>query len=201
MKGARRVEGRSAPRRRRSRSVVRLVTVTVVASATAAALVTGCQESPPAKRGEPAGWIPSALPVYTASVQPAAVRTREVEGYSRILTTTQGLSIYVNNEPTNSRNPVCTGSCTSVWHPVLVDLGDLVDPGTLGVRISTIDRPGQGHQLAVNGQRAYTFAADRPGELQGDLFITGSRTGRTYTWRAVRVPHGAPDQVVFKPRK
>ncbi|MFD2077756.1 COG4315 family predicted lipoprotein [Actinopolymorpha cephalotaxi] len=165
-----------------------------------AALVAGCQGDSPT-RGKPAAWVPSALPAYTPTVQAAAVRTREVKGYSRIMTTSQGLSIYVNDGPASPANAVCTGSCTSVWHPVLVNLGDLVDPGTLGVRISTIDRPGQGHQLAVNGRRAYTFVADRPGQLQGDLFITGSSSGKTYTWRAVRVPKGAPAQVVFKPRK
>ncbi|SDS01159.1 hypothetical protein [Actinopolymorpha singaporensis] len=199
MNRARSLQGRSAPRR--SRSVVRLATGTVMASVTAAALLTGCQGDPPPKRGEPAGWVPSALPAYTASVQPAAVKTREVKGYSRILTTSGGLSIYVNNSPPNPANPVCTGSCTSVWHPVLVNLGGLVDPGTLGVRIATIDLPGLGHQLTVNGHRAYTFVADRPGDLRGDRFITGSSSGRTYTWRAVRVPQGAPREVVFKPRK
>ncbi|MGW0232163.1 hypothetical protein ACWDWO_27960 [Actinopolymorpha singaporensis] len=73
--------------------------------------------------------------------------------------------------------------------------------GSLGVRIATIDLPGLGHQLTVNGHRAYTFVADRPGDLRGDRFITGSSSGRTYTWRAVRVPQGAPREVVFKPRK
>ena len=200
MKRARSLKGRSAPRPSRPRRSVRLATVTVMAVVFVAVLVAGCQGDPP-RRGKPAGWVPSALPAYTATVQAAAVRTREVKGYSRILTTSQGLSIYVNNGPATSGEAVCTGSCTSVWHPVLVNLGNLVDPGTLGVRISTIDRPGQGHQLAVNGRRAYTFVADRPGQLQGDLFITGASGGRTYTWRAVRVPSDAPGQVVFRPRK
>ncbi|MET9019563.1 hypothetical protein ABZV93_06245 [Actinopolymorpha sp. NPDC004070] len=129
------------PRPRRPQTVVRAA-ATVVAAVMVATLLTGCQRGSPSERGKPAGWVPSALPAYTATVQAAAVRTREVKGYSRILTTTQGLSIYVN-----------------------------------------------------------TFVADRPGELQGDLFITGSSSGRTYTWRAVRVPKNAPTDVVFKPRK
>ncbi|MFD2077758.1 COG4315 family predicted lipoprotein [Actinopolymorpha cephalotaxi] len=129
------------------------------------------------------------------------VLTREVKGFSRLLTDHRGMTIYTNSGPVNSKVPGCTGSCTSVWHPVIVDARELTGPGSLGVRLTVLERPGGLHQLAVNGHRAYTFVADSgPGQVGGDSFITGGAQNRTYTWRAVRVADAAPTEVVFTPR-
>lgn len=176
----------------------------VVATVTVAVLVVvlnGCQGSPPPEHGRPAGSVPSARPAFTPTVGPPVVRTVEIKGHSRFLADYRGATLYTSTGPVNAKGPLCTGSCTSVWHPVLVHSAGLRDPGGLGVRIGTLDRPGGLHQLAVNGHRAYTFVDDtKPGQLTGDGFITGGLSGQTHTWRAVRVSPRAPARVVFTPK-
>ncbi|GAA2757609.1 hypothetical protein [Actinopolymorpha rutila] len=198
MSRARSLDGRIAPYVRPASGVVRLA---VAASAAAMVLATGCGGgSNPPEPGKPAGFVPSAAPAYTPTVGPSVLRTREVAGHSRLLTDHRGLTLYTNSGPVNSKVAVCTGSCTTVWHPVVVGAGDLADPGTLGVRIGVSNRPGSLHQITVNGRRAYTFVDDRPGEARGDRFITGGPNGQTYSWQAVVVSKDAPNQIVLKPR-
>lgn len=186
--------------RTRLRAGRRIVVATLTAAVSAVMLVVGCQGSSPSARGKPAGLVPSARPVFTPTVGPSVVRTVEAKGHSRFLADYRGRTLYTSTGPASAKTPLCTGSCTSVWHPVLVHSTGLSDPAGLGVRIGTLDRPGGLHQLAVNGHRAYTFVGDtKPGQLSGDGFITGGLQGRTHTWRAVRVSPGAPVRVVFKP--
>lgn len=97
----------------------RLAVVAVVA---AAVLVAGCQGNPPtAKPGRPAGFVPSAPGAYKATVGPSVVKSRDVKGYGRVLADYRGLTIYTNNGPPNTKVARCTGSCTTIWHPVLVE--------------------------------------------------------------------------------
>ncbi|MFD2077755.1 Predicted lipoprotein with conserved Yx(FWY)xxD motif [Actinopolymorpha cephalotaxi] len=178
-----------------------VVRLAVAATVVGALLVTGCGGNPkPSQSGDPAGFVPSAPPAYTPTAGPSVLRSREIAGFSRLLTDHRGLTVYTNSGPVNSKVGVCTGSCTSVWHPVVVRTGDVADPGTLGVRIGVADRAGGLHQITVNGHRAFTFVDDKPGQARGDRFITGGPKGQTYTWRAVVVPKDAPTQVVLKPR-
>ncbi len=177
----------------------------VLATASTVALVlslAGChQESPPSKHGEPAGFTPTAPSAYTPTVGPSVLTTTvESGGQRRLLGDYRGRTLYVSTGPVNAESPLCTGTCTSVWHPVLVRTAKLTDTGSLGVRVTTLQRPGGLYQLAVNGHRAYTFVDDgRPGQFKGDMFITGGAGGRTFTWRPVRVSKDAPSRVALKP--
>lgn len=174
----------------------------VTAAIMSMASVAGCQGNSPSPRRDPtAAVVPSAPAAFTPTVGPSVVRTREVRGFSRLLTDHRGMTVYTNSGPVNSKMPACTGSCTSVWHPVIVDARELTGPGSLGVRLTVLERPDGLHQLAVNGHRAYTFVADTgPGQVGGDTFITGGPHNQTYTWRAARVADAAPTEVVFTPR-
>ena len=195
---ARSLDGRIAPYPRRPSRAVRLAMAATVA---AALLVAGCGgNTKPPKAGDPAGFAPSAPPAYTPTAGPSMLRTREIAGFSRLLADHRGLTVYTNSGPVSSAVGVCTGSCTSVWHPVVVRSGGLADPDALGVRIGVAERPGGLHQITVNGRRAFTFVDDRPGQARGDQFITGGPKGQTYTWRAVVVSKDAPAQIVLKPK-
>ncbi|MET9019564.1 hypothetical protein ABZV93_06250 [Actinopolymorpha sp. NPDC004070] len=186
---------------RRQRAAAGVVRSAMAAAVVAVLLAAGCGGNPkPSEPDKAVGFVPSAPPAYTPTVGPSTLRTRDIAGFSRLLTDHRGLTIYINNAPVDSKVGVCAGSCTSVWHPVVVGTADLADPGTLGVRIGVLDRPGSLHQITVNGRRAYTFVDDRPGQARGDRFITGGPKGRTYTWRAVVVPDNAPTRVVLKPK-
>jgi predicted lipoprotein with Yx(FWY)xxD motif len=185
----------SAPPAARWSGVARLALAGIVAVAVLAA---GCQGSPPPAhiRGKSAGWIPKAPPAFTPTTGPSVVRVVTIRG-GRFLTDARGMTIYLNNGP--AKVPWCTGSCTYVWHPVLVTLGHVVDSGNLGVRLGILDRPGGLHQVSVNGHRAYTFSGDtKPGQFHGASFITGRGPGRLYTWRPVPVTDNAPTAIVLK---
>jgi predicted lipoprotein with Yx(FWY)xxD motif len=82
-----------------------------------------------------------------------------------ILTTTKGRTLYSLSAETKGRF-ICTGSCLSIWHPLVVPAG--VKP--IGpVKLGTIKRPDGRTQVTFKGRPLYSFGGDsKAGEVNGE---------------------------------
>ena len=78
-----------------------------------------------------------------------------------------GRTLYSLSAETNGRF-ICTGSCVSTWHPLLVHRGQR----PTGVpALSTIRRATGQTQVTYKGKPLYTFAGDqKPGDAKGEGF-------------------------------
>lgn len=82
-----------------------------------------------------------------------------------ILTTTKNRTLYSLSAETNGRF-VCTASCVSIWHPLLVPAG--VKPKG-PVRLGTIERPDGKTQVTYKGRPLYSFSGDsKAGDVNGE---------------------------------
>jgi predicted lipoprotein with Yx(FWY)xxD motif len=101
-----------------------------------------------------------------------------------ILTTTKGRTLYSLSVEKNGKF-ICTGSCLSVWHPLVVRAG--VMP-TGPVKLGTIARPdGGGMQVTFKGRPLYRFGGDAKA---GD--VNGEGIKDVGTWHAATAPKAAP---------
>ncbi|HEX3608545.1 MAG TPA: hypothetical protein VHU14_02560 [Solirubrobacterales bacterium] len=96
-----------------------------------------------------------------------------------VLTTTKGRTLYSLSVEKNGKF-ICTGSCLSVWHPLMVPAG--VKP-TGPVKLGTIARPEGGTQVTYKGRPLYRFGGDsKAGEANGEGIKDVG------TWHAAAVP-------------
>lgn len=83
-----------------------------------------------------------------------------------VLTTSSGRTLYYFTKDTASK-VACTGSCTSIWPPLLskgTPRAAVSLPGTLGVRSDP-----NGSQVTYNGHPLYTYSGDsKPGQANGE---------------------------------
>lgn len=100
-----------------------------------------------------------------------------------VLTTTKGRTLYSLSAETKGRF-ICTGSCLSIWHPLVVKAG--VKP--IGpVKLGTIKRPDGRTQVTYKGRPLYSFGGDtRSGEANGEGIKDVG------TWHAATVAKLAP---------
>jgi predicted lipoprotein with Yx(FWY)xxD motif len=84
-----------------------------------------------------------------------------------VLVDRSGLTLYSLSAETRGRF-ICTGTCVSVWHPLVVRAGQQpTGSGSLG----TIRRPGGQTQVTYKGKPLYTFSGDhKPGQAKGEGF-------------------------------
>jgi predicted lipoprotein with Yx(FWY)xxD motif len=96
-----------------------------------------------------------------------------------VLTTTKGRTLYSLSVEKHGKF-VCTGSCLSIWHPLLVPAGvHPIGPVTLG----TIKRPEGGTQVTYKGRPLYRFGGDtKAGQANGE----GAKD--VGTWHAATAP-------------
>ena len=84
-----------------------------------------------------------------------------------VLVNRAGRTLYSLSAETNGRF-ICTGSCVSTWHPLLVRRGQ---KPTGAHALKTIRRPTGQVQVTYKGKPLYTFAGDRkPGDAAGEGF-------------------------------
>jgi predicted lipoprotein with Yx(FWY)xxD motif len=84
-----------------------------------------------------------------------------------VLTTRRGLTLYSLSVERHGRF-VCTRSCLSVWHPLVIRKG--VKPRG-PVKLGTVRRPDGRTQVTFRGRPLYTFSGDsRKGEAGGEGF-------------------------------
>src|SRR5690242_13816767 len=85
----------------------------------------------------------------------ATVKTGHALGRT-VLVNRAGLTLYSLSAETNGRF-ICTGSCLTVWHPLVVRRGQK----TTGSRsLGTIRRPNGPTQVTYKGKPLYTFSGD-----------------------------------------
>lgn len=96
-----------------------------------------------------------------------------------VLTTTKGRTLYSLSVEKNGKF-ICTASCLSVWHPLMVPPG--VRP-TGPVKLGTIERPEGGTQVTYKGRPLYRFGGDsKAGQANGEGIKDVG------TWHAAAVP-------------
>jgi predicted lipoprotein with Yx(FWY)xxD motif len=84
-----------------------------------------------------------------------------------VLVSRAGLTLYSLSAETNGRF-ICTGSCLSLWHPLVVHQGQK-PTGHSGLR--TIRRSGGQTQVTYKGKPLYTFSGDhKRGDAKGEGF-------------------------------
>jgi predicted lipoprotein with Yx(FWY)xxD motif len=82
-----------------------------------------------------------------------------------VLTTTKGRTLYSLSVEKNGKF-ICTASCLSVWHPLMVPAG--VRP-TGPVTLGTVERPEGGTQVTYKGRPLYRFGGDtKAGQANGE---------------------------------
>jgi predicted lipoprotein with Yx(FWY)xxD motif len=106
-----------------------------------------------------------------------------------ILTTKTGHTLYSLSVETNGRF-ICTGSCLSVWRPLVVAPG--VKP-TGPVKLGTVRRPDGRLQVTYKGKPLYSFGADKAGEVNGEGIKDVG------TWHAAGSPKSAPPAAPTSP--
>jgi predicted lipoprotein with Yx(FWY)xxD motif len=100
-----------------------------------------------------------------------------------ILTTTKGLTLYSLSAETGGRF-ICTGSCLSNWHPLLVPAA-AKPKGP--VKLGTIKRPEGKIQVTFKGRPLYSFSGD---SKAGD--VSGEGIKDVGTWHAATISSAAP---------
>jgi predicted lipoprotein with Yx(FWY)xxD motif len=102
-----------------------------------------------------------------------------------VLTTTKGRTLYSLSVEKNGKF-ICTASCLSVWHPLMVPPG--VRP-TGPVKLGTVERPEGGTQVTYKGRPLYRFGGDsKAGQANGEGIKDVG------TWHAASVPRQAAEQ-------
>jgi predicted lipoprotein with Yx(FWY)xxD motif len=101
-----------------------------------------------------------------------------------VLTTTKGRTLYSLSVERNGKF-ICTASCLSVWHPLMVPAG--VRP-TGPVKLSTIERPEGGTQVTYTGRPLYRFGGDSKAEQ-----ANGEGIKDVGTWHAASPPRKATE--------
>jgi predicted lipoprotein with Yx(FWY)xxD motif len=101
-----------------------------------------------------------------------------------VLTTTKGRTLYSLSVEKNGKF-ICTASCLSVWHPLMVPAG--VRP-TGPVQLGTIERPEGGTQVTYKGRPLYRFGGDtKAGQANGEGIKDVG------TWHAASAPQKAAE--------
>jgi predicted lipoprotein with Yx(FWY)xxD motif len=101
-----------------------------------------------------------------------------------VLTTTKGRTLYSLSVEKNGKF-ICTASCLSVWHPLIVPVG--VRP-TGPVKLGTVERPEGGTQVTYRGRPLYRFGGDsKAGQANGEGIKDVG------TWHAASPPQKAAE--------
>jgi predicted lipoprotein with Yx(FWY)xxD motif len=102
-----------------------------------------------------------------AKAQPSkrVVTVEETSGGGSVLANLKGRTLYSLSVEKHGKF-ICTGGCTSVWHPLLVPKG--VKP-TGPVALGTVQRPEGKTQVTYKGRPLYSFSEDKnKGETNGE---------------------------------
>ena len=109
------------------------------------------------------------------------VSSQSIDGMT-VLVDSSGRALYTPTQE-QSGKVLCTGSCTSIWKPVMAS-GKPSAPAGVGGNISTLMRPDGTRQVTSNGQPLYSFTQEGPGQLAGNG-VSDSFGGNSFSWRAV----------------
>ena len=104
----------------------------------------------------------------SAGTATLAVNTMKIPGVGTVLVDSGGFTLYHLQGETTS-NLKCTGSCPSIWPPLLDNSGAKPTGGaSVTGTLSTFSLPDGGTQVAYNGMPLHTFTGDSaPGQASG----------------------------------
>ena len=87
--------------------------------------------------------------------------------HQKVLVNRNGLTLYSLSVEQRGRF-ICTGSCLSLWAPLVVPKGTTP---TGALHLGTVRRPDGRTQVSYRGRPVYTFTQDRkPGDVKGNGF-------------------------------
>jgi len=94
--------------------------------------------------------------------------TGSISGFGVVLQAPSGLTLYHLPSETNG-TITCTGSCASVWRPLLASSGKLPAASPdVASHLGTVKRPDGGLQVTFDGMPVYTYVSDTaPGQAKG----------------------------------
>ena len=131
-----------------------------VAPTTAPTSVPSTNVSPPTSTS-PGSTSPGTVTPATATVQVGSFKGQQ------ILTNSAGMTLYVFGSDTPNKS-ACTGSCATVWPPLMASGTVTAGSGLSASMFSTITRDDGSMQVAVNGHPLYLFQSDtKPGDATG----------------------------------
>jgi len=105
---------------------------------------------------------------HVARATLTTVRIRETGDFGRILTGTNGMTLYVfdRDEPGVSN---CVDRCAEIWPPLTLEAGAPIPPVDLPGSLTVIERPDGRWQVAYNGRPLYFYINDgQPGDTTGE---------------------------------
>lgn len=88
-----------------------------------------------------------------------ALGVQTVGSIGKVLDTSEGLTLYHLTTESNGKIE-CTGSCVSIWPPVLVQGAVPTAPAGISGTIGSIERPDGTTQLTFDGMPLYTYSGD-----------------------------------------
>ena len=151
-----------------------------IASVATLLILTACTKDTTSNAGAGGGGGNSPAPAG-----PVKVSTTSIAGLGSVLVDAQGLTLYYDQGESGG-SIVCTGSCASIWPPLLLPSGVSAATAGSGVdasKFGTIDRPDGGTQVTYAGMPLYLFTGDTAGQATGqgfeDFFAVTASGGTT----------------------
>jgi predicted lipoprotein with Yx(FWY)xxD motif len=146
-----------APMRRPGRLAVAVLAAAGVVAALGA----------PAAVAAPARHATAHVATATAKA-PVVVKAATRKSFGKILVTAKGGALYrdTNDGP---NDPTCTGSCASIWPPLVLPAGDTTPKGGKGVTgLGTVKLANGDLQVTFNKEPLYTFVGDSGKSVNGN---------------------------------
>lgn len=145
-------------------SATATVTITVSPVTSTSPSGTGSTTSGGSSTGSPSSGSGTTTTTVSATV---STHQATVGGnLETVLTDAQGLTLYYLTTDTASSS-TCTGSCASIWPPLLLASGTPTLASAISGTLTVIQDP-NGRQVAYNGHPLYTYSGDaKPGEANG----------------------------------
>ena len=134
------------------------------------------------------GSSASAAQTPTAPNPAKTVSVVKVDGAGSVLVDSQGDALYSPAQEANGTIS-CTGSCTSIWVPLTLSMGQSTPTGTAGIesKLGVVQRPDGSTQVTFDGKPLYTFAQDSgPGVVSGNG-LADTFDGKSFTWHVASI--------------
>ncbi len=104
-----------------------------------------------------------------ATTTKITVTTKHNKTWGTILTLSSGVTVYrLTSDPKNKS--VCTGTCATIWPPVVLPAGQKAPVGNGVSGLGSIERADGTRQVTYKGVPLYRFVGDRgPGQATGNI--------------------------------
>ena len=104
---------------------------------------------------------------FAATLSTGTKVTLHSTSHGKVLATSKGRTLYLYTSDSKNHSN-CTGSCASVWPPLMTKGKPVAGTGVSQAKLGTIKRPDHGVQVTYNGNALYLFASDsKPGVASG----------------------------------